>query len=306
MKRLYCELNLLESPSQETNIKNIKQLIKLGYNVVTVNRNMDPPAQLNKKTPKLSDTEIHSFADSMTKLKTIVENLKKGEQKTSTKTATTTSDIEDFSVPDDFKLLSRLTVEMETAEQGRLLKLSPYKDMLDNVDIIAISTKNEGVFKSIMERKIDCDIISLNLEGDLSFNVTSKLVGMATKDLNLAFEISYGDAIKSMSLRKSIFQNGRLLVQRTKRARGMVMSCRGDHCLDFRSPLDVVNMAHLFDVEDNVSHDVVSKNCWDVIAHARLRRHTYLGAVVVEEIAKQCVDAEGHGPAKKRKIGSDA
>jgi len=299
MKRRYCELNLLESTSLDTNVQNIKNLMKLGYSVVAVNRNMDLPTQINKHTLKLSDAEIHSFARSMEKLKNIVDDLKKGTSKTE---STTQTDV-DFSIPDDFELLSRVTVEIESPDQGRFLKMSPYKDMLDGVDIIAISLKNEAVYKSIMDRRIDCDIISLHLT-DTTFKLTRQLVGMAVNDLRVGFEIAYSHAIKSMSLRKSIFQNGRLLVQRTKRAKGVILSCHSDHSLDFRSPRDVVNMAHLFDVDDNVSHDVVSKNCWDVIAHARLRKHTYRGAVVVEEVTPKHTE-ENQVPAKKRKIGAD-
>merc|ERR1712142_1313733 len=117
---------------------------------------------------------------------------------------------------------------------------------------------------------------------------------------------SYGHAIKSMSLRKSVFQNGTLIGQRCKRAKGLVISCHGESCIDFRSPHDVINMAHLFSVGDNVSHDVVSKNCWDVVAHARLRKHTYMGALAVEEIPQPSQsEQDDEAPAKKRKIVAD-
>jgi len=306
MKRRYCELNVLESSSPETNVKNIKQLIKLGYNVVAINRKMDPPAKVNKNTPKLSTNEIHSFARSMEKLKKIVEELKQGKTRT-TGTTPSTTDVTDVDVviPDDFELLSRLTVELDTPEQGRLLKISPYKDMLNDVDIIAVSPNTEGVFKGIQEKKIECDIIALHLENELPFQLTRQMIQVTT-DMNLSYEITYGHAIKSMSFRKSIFQNGRLIAQRCKRAKGVMMSCHGDNCLDFRSPRDVINMSHLFSVGDNVSHDVVSKNCLDVIAHSRLRKHTYMGAVAVEEIPQPSESQQGdEAPAKKRKIVAD-
>merc|ERR1712126_28924 len=193
-------------------------------------------------------------------------------------------------------------IELDTTDEGRLLKNSPYKDMLNDVDIIAIAPNSEGVFKCISERKIECDIISFHLENDLPFQLTRQMIQVAT-DLNLSFEISYGHAIKSMSLRKRVFQNGTLIGQRCKRAKGLVISCHGESCIDFRSPHDVINMAHLFSVGDDVSHDVVSKNCWDVIAHARLRKHTYMGAVAVEEIPHPTeVQEENEIPVKKRKI----
>jgi len=311
MKRRYCELNLLESSSPATNIQNIKKLIKLGYNVVAINRKMNPPTNVNKNTPKLSDSEIHSFARSVEKLKRTIEELKQNKTETTTRSETNTTsgglstktiDM-DFVIPDDFELLSRLTVELDTPEQGRLLKSSPYKDMLDDVDIIAVTPNSEGVLKSMTEKKIDFDIVSLHLENELPFQVTRQTIKMIV-DLKFAFEISYGHAIKSASLRKYIFQNGRLIVQRSKRSKGVILSCHGDHCLDFRSPRDVVNMAHLFDIADNVSHDVVSKNCWDVIAHAQLRKHTFMGAVVVEEIPQSDKIQEDEVPAKKQKISA--
>jgi len=301
MKRRYCELNLLASTSQETNIANIKTLIKLGYNAVVINSILKSPTPISKKSPCPSIAEIHSFEQSVEKLKNIVADLKKGSSETSS-----TGDV-DFSIPDDFELLSRLTVELDNPEQGRQLKMTPYKEMVAGVDIIAIGLKSEGVMRSIMERKIDCDLISLDLQ-DISFKLTRQIVGLVVNELKIGFEISYSNAIKSLSLRKSVFQNGRLIVQRTRRARGIVLSCHSDYSLDFRSPRDVVHMAHLFDVEDNVAHDVVSKNCWDVVAHARLRKYTYNGSVAVEKIPIHSNDdtEENQIPAKKRKIGADA
>merc|ERR1712193_121873 len=291
MKRRFCELNVVESSSNNSNLQNIKQLLKLGYHAVAINREMKPPKNVNKNTPKMSNSEIHSFAQSMVKLQQMVNELKKAATPppTTTTTATTTPSITtkatksaatdtDFIVPDDFELLSRITVELDNPGQGRLLKSSPYKDMLNDVDIIAICPTSEAVLKSILEGRIECDIIALRLENELPFNLTTKTIALATR-LNLSFEISYGHAIKSVSLRKYILQNGRMLAQRSKRARGLIMSCNGDNYLDFRSPRDVINLAHLFDVSDNVSHDVVSKNCWAAITHAKLRKHTYLGAV---------------------------
>jgi len=312
MKRRYCELNLLESTSTVTNIQNIKKLIKLGYNVVAINRKMKAPTSVNKNTQKLSDSEIHSFARSVEKLKKAIEELKQGKTDATTTsksnpTSTTQTPTEmteaDFVIPNDFELLSRVTVELDTSDQGRLLKSSPYKEMLDDVDIIAVSPNSEAVFKNIADKKIEFDIVSLHLENELPFQLTRQMIRMIV-DLKFAFEISYGHAIKSASLRKYIFQNGRLIVQRSRHSKGVIISCHGDNCLDFRSPRDVVNMAHLFDVADNVSHDVVSKNCWDVIAHAKLRKHTYMGAVTVEEVTQSSKIQEDEVPAKKRKIVS--
>merc|ERR1712180_116954 len=129
MKRRYCELNLLESTSTVTNIQNIKKLIKLGYNVVAINRKMKAPTSVNKNTQKLSDSEIHSFTRSVEKLKNAIEELKQGKTDATTTsksdpTSTTRTVTEiteaDFVIPNDFELLSRVTVELDTSDQGRL------------------------------------------------------------------------------------------------------------------------------------------------------------------------------------------
>lgn len=278
MKRKYCELNLLESPSQNENISNIKQLIKFGYNVVCINRRMKPPEKVNKNSPKMSQNEMHSFANVILKLQTEVNALR------------TSPDV-DFDIPDDFQLLSRITVELTHPDQVRLLRNMPYKDMLNNVDIISICPKDENIFKVIAEGKIDCDLISFQLEEDLEYKPTREMVGLAAAK-NISYEISYSHAIKSISLRKYVFKNGIFLVQRNRRGKYIVLSSQGSNVLDLRSPQDVINLAHLFGVNDTICHDVVSKNCWSVITHSRLRKATFKGAVAVEKIIDSSAEEE--------------
>jgi len=282
MRRRYYELNVIESSSINENVSNIKQLIKLGYHVVCINRKMKSPEKVNKNTPKMSSNEIHSFSNAIEKLKEEVESLK------------TLPDL-DFIIPEDFQLLSRLTVDLENTDQIRLLRNTPYKEILNDVDIIAICPKDEDVFKVLAEGKVDCDIISFQLEEDLDYRPTREMIGLASAK-NISYEISYSHAIKSISLRKYIFKNGISLVQRSKRGKNIIMSCHGMNPLDFRSPQDVINLAHLFQINDNICHDVVSKNCMDVITHAKLRKLTFKGAVAVEKISEEEEDV----PARKK------
>ena len=284
MKKRFCDLNVMELPSIDENLKNIKQLMKLGYNVIAINRKLKALEKVNKRTPKPSHADIHSFTNLMTKLKAEIATLKELPGL-------------DFVIPDDFELLSRVTIDLESSEQIRLLKHTPYKEILDNADIISIIPENEMIFKVIAEGKVDCDIIALQLGNALEFKATREMMGIATAK-HIAFEICYSHAIKSISLRKYIFKNGRDVVQRSKKARGIIMCSHGEHPLDFRSPLDVINLAHLFDINDTVCYDVVSKNCLEVISHAKLRKLTFKGAVAVEEI----LDEEEIPAAKKQKI----
>merc|ERR1711936_731719 len=301
MKRRYCELNVMEAASVATNMENIKQLIKLGYHSIAINRKLPPPTNVNKHTSKPSSTQIHSFANNINELRTHLDQLKQATHDTKD------DDDVDYVVPTDFEIFSRVTVELETPDQGRLLKSFPYKDMLEDVDIIAVAPTQEVVLKSICEGKVDCDIVSLPLEEELNFKLTREHIDVIT-GRNIAFEITYTHAIRSTSLRKCVLRQARGLVQRSKRARGVFMSCGGEGCLDFRSPLDVVNMSGLMGVPDHVCCDVVSKNCWSVVARAKIRKHTYLGAVAVEEISstttttKDVEDTLDAAPLKKQRL----
>jgi len=278
MKRRFCELNVVEQPTFAENLQNIKQVIKLGYHVVAINRKLKPPEKSNKHTKKQVCVDVEPLRKLMVKLQSEIDTWKAAPQL-------------EFTVPHDFELLSRVTIELENSDQVGLVMKPQYKEILDFVDIIALSPQNEVVFKSIVEGKLECDIIALQLQNELKFKPTREMIGLAWFR-KISFEVCYSHAIKSVSLRKYVFKNGRLVVERSRKLRGIILCAAGEQPMDFRSPKDVINLAHLFGVNDNVCYDIVSKNSLEVVTRAKLRKFTFKGAVVVEVLKAAVVTEE--------------
>ncbi|XP_002158830.1 ribonuclease P protein subunit p30 [Hydra vulgaris] len=288
----FCDLNVIESLSYTENLLNVKQLITLGYSVVAINRIQNVFDGLKKKINNEEKRKRkETVNDDIFSIKNLIQRL--------------TDDINklqdpEFNLPKDFKLLSRLTFPLENFDQIPMLRNDFYKELFDAFDIISVIPGNEKMFKALVDGKIDVDIISLPLENKLEYKPTHNLVSLATSR-DLTFEICYSAAIKSVSLRKSIFSNGKQLVQKTKHARGIVLCSGGSTRMDFRSPHDVANIANLFDLKGAHCLNSVRKNAHIAISHAFSRKYTFKGILMVEEMPK---DSSKEPLSKKLKFSS--
>ena len=288
----FCDLNVIESLSYPENLSNVKQLVTLGYSVIAINRiqnvfegglkktNNDEKRKRNEKFV----ADINSIKSLIIRITDDINKLKDSE----------------FKVPSDFKLLSRLTFPLENFDQIPMLRNGSYKELFDAFDIISAIPGNEKMFKTVVEGKIDVDIISLPLEYKLEFKPTHNLVALAASR-DLTFEICYSSAIKSASLRKCIFSNGKQLVKKTKHAKGIILCSGGNTRMDFRSPHDVANIANLFDIKGAHCLNSVRKNAHVAVSHAYSRKYTFKGILMVEEITEELSEEP---PSKKLKCSN--
>ena len=269
--RKFCELNVKESPLLQQNVDNVKQLVELGYQTVAINFHHPEP----KKQEKDEKMNPKDFIQKKNNLLNHVNNgLKQLEELTN-----------EFKIPDNFRLLSRINFEISTPDQIRCLRGGYYAEILKQFDLISLNPQNEKVFRMIMDGKISTDIVSFHLQNDFEFRITNEIISVGVKR-GIYFEICYSPMINSQILRKYIIKNGRLLVSKIKRSKGVILSSGGECVMDFRSPTDVVNMADLFSIKGDSCYDVVEANCQRAINHSLTRRTTFHGAVMVEKIDK--------------------
>lgn len=269
--RKFCELNVKESPLLQQNVDNVKQLVELGYQTVAINFHHPEP----KKQEKDEKMNPKDFIQKKNNLLNHVNNgLKQLEELTN-----------EFKIPDNFRLLSRINFEISTPDQIRCLRGGYYAEILKQFDLISLNPQNEKVFRMIMDGKISTDIVSFHLQNDFEFRITNEIISVGVKR-GIYFEICYSPMINSQILRKYIIKNGRLLVSKIKRSKGVILSSGGECVMDFRSPTDVVNMADLFSIKGDSCYDVVEANCQRAINHSLTRRTTFHGAVIVEKIEK--------------------
>ena len=270
----FCDLNVVESASFAVNLSNVKQLIMLGYTTVAIHR---PNVAIEKRDMKNvrtcpPDSEIQSMKQLLTKIREELDKMKDSPEY-------------DFQIPANFKLLSRISFQLTNQDQITYLRASYYKDLISGFDLISMYPGTTHVFKTLMDGKIEVDIITLQLEEKQEYKFTKEIMGQGIAK-GYVFEICYAPVIKSVSWRKSIFHNARLLVQKTNRGEGIILSSAGDNIMDFRSPHDVANLAELFNLKGPSCFDAVGKNSQKAVVHSQTRKETFKGCFILEEITE--------------------
>lgn len=175
--REFCDLNVTEKPYYAENLANVKQLLMLGYHTIALTRHYKLPtkeqkkkikgaaAAANKEQTKQTQQYIAGMKALHDRLKSDVEKLKQSSTATSKQTL-------EVIVPNNFRLLSRLTFDVTEMDQLTHFRTPNIKLLLDNFDLIAISPKSEKIFTSLMSGKLDCDILAFPMEHKPDFQVT--------------------------------------------------------------------------------------------------------------------------------------
>lgn len=315
VQRTFCDLNVTEHSNYHENLENVKQLISLGYTFVALNCHYGTPLKEREKTKKnqheKSSMDVaKQFVDDAKKLherlNNDIRNLRTSNRATDHTTVTnTTSAVDsDLVVPENFRLLSRVTLDVENQEQLSFLRTSSNKLIITSFDLVAVNPKCEKSFRSIMEGKFDFDIVSLAPTAErIPFKLDRHQIGLGTGN-GLVFEISYGLAIRSQSLRKYVFTNAQNLTSRTKRGAGVIVTSGGETRMDFRAPSDVANFAStLFGLKGSAGLDAISIASRKCIVRALLRKETFKGAVRVEKLdTTDEVHEGGEPPLKKMRV----
>lgn len=313
VQRTFCDLNVTEHANYNDNLENVKQLISLGYTFVALNRHYGTPQkerEKSKKNPheKSSLDEAKQYVDGAKKLherlNNEIQSMRTSNRATqhtnNTNTISTVKDC-DLVIPDNFRLLSRVTLDIENQEQLSYLRTSSNKLIISSFDLVAVNPKCEKSFRSIMEGKFDFDIVSLSPSAEkIPFKLDRHQLGLGTGN-GLVFEISYGLAIRSQSLRKYVFANAQNVTSRTKRGAGVVVTSGGETRIDLRAPPDVANLATtLFGLKGSAGLDAISVTSRKCIVRALLRRETFKGAVRVEKLDEG--QEGGEPPLKKMRV----
>lgn len=325
-ERIYCDLNVTESSSYQDNLDNVKQLVSLGYTMVALNRHYGLPKKEsgtgtnNNKNNKKNNSnpsnaigksamdEAKKFVDEAQTLhKRLNSDIEKLRGSTiiladEQDTAANQSNVKEAElvVPEKFRLLSRVTLDLDNVEQLNYLRSRSNKLIASSFDLVAVNPRCEKCFRSLMELKFDAlDIVAFDLSDRLPFKFDRHQVGLGTSN-GLFFEVQYGTAIRSQTLRKYVFSNSQQLTSRTKRGAGVIVTSGGESKMDFRAPPDVANLTSLFGLKGMDSGlDTVSTTARKCVRRALLRRETFKGAVRVEKMEEEA-DRAGAEPASKK------
>ena len=255
MATAYYDLNVLvddENPS--VTVRKVEQLISLGYQVVALNRIHTVCAKRKSNGKKVvKKTDVNTISPE--NILAMLENR-----------------------PDNFKLLSRVTVLLESHEHVRELQ----SDYVKSFDIVAVRPTSLKLFQQVCTQIELVDIISMELDSRVPFKTGYKAFGAAVAR-GIFVEISYASAIRSSSLRQSVLANGIHIATRC-RGRGIILSSSAEHYMEFRAPYDVANLGLLFGLTERNSKLAVTKNCYDVTLHAYSRSQTAKSVITMRRI----------------------
>lgn len=130
------------------------------------------------------------------------------------------------------------------------------------------------------------------------------MIGSAL-ERGIKFEICYGHGIYSSDegARRNLMQNASGLV-RSSRGRGLVISSEAQSAIGCRSPYDIINLATLWGLKQDVATEAVTDAARKVVAAAQLRKRSFKGAITLvqgyEKPTQTAEDANG-----KRKANED-
>lgn len=262
MSHVYGDLKVEDAGSHATNLGNFIELIKLGYKILALNRTYCYKSKV----------ELQAAGDPAKETKDRISRLRSGLE-------------DEFGqeVMRPIRILSRSTIVADTVQDiGTMYKQPFYKNLIDGSDLVAYVPGNEKVCKMIIEKQYQCDIMALKMDEKMDFSLNHHAVRQAIQN-KIIFELLYSPAIRSASVRKYIFRNAVELVEKAK-GKGIIISSGGERKMDFRSPLDIINLGNLFSLSGSQCTDAISKNCHSALVHMETRKFTYKGAVMIEKV----------------------
>eukprot|EP00794_Sanderia_malayensis_P000510 gene510-1157_t len=253
-----CDLNVLidEEHPAET-VKKVEQLIRFGYQVIalnTIHRISAKRARTGKKKGGVAEASCKITPEK------IISMLK--------------------TKPDNFKILSRVTVILETHDHIRELQ----SEYIKSFDLVAVRPVNDKLFHQVCTQLDVADIISLDLDSRLTFKVKFRPLSAAI-ERGLFVEISYASSIRSSSLRQNVLFNGMGLVTRS-RGRGFILSSGAENFMEIRGLCDVINLGLLFGLREQNSKEAITRNCRDAILHAYSRKHTAKSVISMRKVGE--------------------
>jgi ribonuclease P/MRP protein subunit RPP1 len=170
-------------------------------------------------------------------------------------------------------------------------------------DIISLRPVDEKTLTSACQT-LDTDLISLDLSIRYPFHFKFKMVGSAL-ERGIKFEISYGQGVlKDGESRRNVMQNAAALI-RSLRGRGIIISSEGNNALACRAPHDIINLAVIWGLKQDVATEAITDASRSVVAAAQLRKRSFKGAVDVISVPKALEEVVSDKTQKRKAPASE-
>jgi ribonuclease P/MRP protein subunit RPP1 len=192
------------------------------------------------------------------------------------------------------KVLTRCTIPLnQVPSNARITQLR--KDF----DIVAVRPVDE---KSLSQAcvTVDADLISLDCGIRYPFPFKFRTLGAALSR-GIKFEITYGPGMLGANeARRNLIQNATALVRST-RGRGIIISSEAASALGCRAPHDIVNMAIIWGLKQDVAMESVTEGPRSLVAAAQLRKRSFKTAVDVIYVGESNTTEESNAANAKIK-----
>ncbi|KAL4784695.1 RNase P subunit p30-domain-containing protein [Aspergillus varians] len=178
-------------------------------------------------------------------------------------------------IPKGLSLLTRLDLPLaDPAQNQRLTTIA------QAYDLVALRPTNEKALLNACTNA-ECDIISLDLSVRHPYHFKFKMLSAAITR-GIRFEICYGPGVTGSGLeaRRNLIGNAMALIRAT-RGRGIIVSSEARKALGVRAPFDVVNLACVWGLSQELGKEAICAESRKVTALARLKRSSWRGIIDV-------------------------
>lgn len=177
--------------------------------------------------------------------------------------------------PKDLTLLTRLNIPLSDPAQNQRLT-----SIAQAYDLVAVRPTNEKALLNACTNA-ECDIISLDLSVRHPYHFKFKMLSAAIAR-GIRFEICYGPGVTGSGLeaRRNLIGNAMALI-RAARGRGIIVSSEVKRALGVRAPFDVINLACVWGLSQELGKEAISAETRKVTALARLKRTSWRGIIDV-------------------------
>lgn len=190
-------------------------------------------------------------------------------------------------LPDDprgMTLLTRLNLTISDPSQNHRLA-----SLQSAYSLIALRPTTDKALQ-LCCGSLECDIISLDLSTRLPFVLKFKTVASALQR-GVRFEICYSPGIAGGSDARRNLITGATSLIRATRGRGIIISSEAKNALDCRGPWDVINLAQIWGLNQEICKEAVCEEAGKVTKLANLKRTSFRGVVNI-------LDGDGMGGQK--------
>ncbi|KAL2831827.1 RNase P subunit p30-domain-containing protein [Aspergillus cavernicola] len=176
-------------------------------------------------------------------------------------------------VPRGLTLLTRLNLPLSDPAQNQRLT-----GIAQSYDLVALRPTNEKALLNACT-SAECDIISLDLSVRHPYHFKFKMLSAAIAR-GIRFEICYGPGVTGSGLeaRRNLIGNAMALIRAT-RGRGIIVSSEARKALGVRAPFDVINLACVWGLSQELGKEAICAESRKVTALARLKRTSWRGVI---------------------------